>query len=147
MFVSLPKRPLKCLAPPPKGPNGEPVIVRPKIGFTNLNNIDTVGQTVFVRFFLDLYWVDARMVGAQYVPENLWRPAECYIINQVEDMSVVAHADQPILVDANKVRTRLPGSGASPHAAAYAALPNYAGSAALAHRVLRLCGQPDGSRA
>lgn len=55
---------------------------------------------MFVRFFLDLYWNDPRMVGATYVPENLWRPAECYIINQVEDMSVVTHAEQPILVDA-----------------------------------------------
>lgn len=42
------------------------------------------------------------MVGASYVPENLWRPAGCYIINQVEDMSAVAHADQPILTDAAK---------------------------------------------
>jgi len=94
--------PLKCLSPPPLGPNGEPVVVRPKIGFTNLNNIDTVGQTVFVRFFLDLYWEDPRMVGATIVPENIWRPAECYIINQVEDMNVLVHEEQPILVDASK---------------------------------------------
>jgi hypothetical protein len=94
--------PLKCLSPAPKGPNGEPVVVRPKVGFANLNNIDTVGQTVFARFFLDLYWNDPRLVGASYVPENVWRPAECYIFNQVEDMSVVVHADQPILVDAAK---------------------------------------------
>lgn len=91
--------PLKCTAPPPLGANGAPVVVRPKIGFTNLNNIDTVIQTVFVRFFLDLYWNDPRMVGATYVPENIWRPAGCYVINQVEDMSVVDHEEQPILVD------------------------------------------------
>ena len=41
-------------------------------------------------------------MGATFVPENIWRPAECYIINQVEDMSVVSHADQPILVDSEK---------------------------------------------
>ena len=94
--------PLKCLAPPPLGHDGEPVVVRPKIGFTNLNNIDTVGQTVFARFFLDLYWHDPRLVGATYVPENTWRPADCYLINQVEYMSVIAHADQPILIDSKR---------------------------------------------
>jgi hypothetical protein len=100
--------PLKCLAPAPLGPNGEPVVVRPKIGFTNLNNIDTVGQTVFVRFFLDLYWEDPRLIGATYVPENTWRPADCYIINQVEDMATIAHADAPILVDAARGRLMWP---------------------------------------
>ena len=102
IVAAIGSEPLNALAPPPLGPNGEPVVVRPKIGFTNLNNIDTVGQTVFVRFFLDLYWIDPRMVGATYVPENLWRPADCYIINQVEDMSVVPHTEQPILMDKAK---------------------------------------------
>ena len=56
--------------------------MRPKIGFTSLSAIDTVNQTVHVRFFLDLYWNDPRVVGATYVPDGIWRPADCYIINQ-----------------------------------------------------------------
>lgn len=41
-------------SPPPLGPNGEPVVVRAKVGFTNLGAIDPVGQTVYARFFLNL---------------------------------------------------------------------------------------------
>ena len=52
-----------CFAPPPLGPNGEPVVVRPKIGFTNFSQVDTVTQTLHCRFYLDLYWHDPRVIG------------------------------------------------------------------------------------
>lgn len=92
----------KLCAPPPLGPNGEPVIVRPKLGFTSLSQIDTVNQTVHVRFFLDLYWVDPRVKGATYVPDGIWRPDNCYVQNQHGEMTVIEHGDRPVLVDSSK---------------------------------------------
>ena len=93
--------PKRCFAPPPRGPNGEPVIVYPKIGFTNLSQVDTVNQTCHVRFYLDLYWHDPRMVGMSKVPEGIWRPADCYIINQHGEMTRILHDDRPTLIDSS----------------------------------------------
>ena len=86
-------------APPPLGPNGEPVVVRPKIGFTAMNQVDTVNQTVHVRFYLDLYWNDPRVAGLGYVPDGVWRPADCYVINQHGEMDRIRHGDNPVLID------------------------------------------------
>ena len=41
--ASIPSEPAERYAPPPLGPNGEPVIVRPKIGFTALSQVDMGG--------------------------------------------------------------------------------------------------------
>ena len=78
------------------------MVVRPKLGFTSLSQIDTVNQTVHVRFFLDLYWVDPRVVGATYVPDGIWRPDRCYVQNQHGEMKVIEHGDRPVLVDSSK---------------------------------------------
>ena len=45
---------METFAPPPLGPHGEPVVVRPKVGFTQLTQA-TVNQTVWARFFVDMY--------------------------------------------------------------------------------------------
>ena len=97
--ASIPSEPAERYAPPPLGPNGEPVIVRPKIGFTALSQVDTVNQTVHMRFYLDIYWNDQRVVGLNYVPDGIWRPADCYIINQHGEMDRIRHSDNPILID------------------------------------------------
>ena len=91
--------PTSAFAPPPLGPNGEPVIVRPKIGFTQVSQLDTVHQTVNVRFFLDLYWRDPRVVGLAFVPDGIWRPAHCYVLNQHGEMTRILHTDRPVLID------------------------------------------------
>ena len=95
MRAALPSDPSERYAPPPLGPNGEPVIVRPKIGFTAMNQVDTVNQTVHVRFYLDLYWHDPRLKGLDYVPDGVWRPADCYIINQHGEMERCERAHRP----------------------------------------------------
>ncbi len=92
--------PTTAFAPPPLGPNGEPVIVRPKVGFTELSQVDTVNQTLNVRFYLDLYWNDPRVVGMDHVPDGIWRPANCYIINGHGDFQRILHNDRPVLIDA-----------------------------------------------
>ena len=61
-------------APPPNELIGGPVVVRPKVGFARLGELDTVSGTVSARFFVDHYWKDPRMVGQSSVPEGIWRP-------------------------------------------------------------------------
>lgn len=98
-IISAIGEPSRCYSPPPRGPNGEPVVVYSKVGFTCLSQVDTVTQTCHVRFYLDLYWHDPRMVGASKVPEGIWRPADCYVINQFDEMTRVLHEDRPTLID------------------------------------------------
>ena len=52
-----------------------------------------------MRFYLDLYWIDPRMIGQKRVPEGIWRPADCYVINQHGEMSRILHDDRPTLID------------------------------------------------
>lgn len=47
------------MGPPPLP---HPVLVEVKIGFVGLGQIDTVNQTVWSRFFCDMYWNDPRLV-------------------------------------------------------------------------------------
>ena len=86
-------------APPPNDLLGGPVVVRPKFGFTNIAEVDTLNQTVHVRFFVDHHWIDPRFIGASYVPEGTWRPTECYIANQRDQMELMAHVDRPTIAD------------------------------------------------
>jgi len=86
-------------APPPTDALGGPVIIRPKVGFTNLSEVDTLTQTLHVRFFVDHYWVDPRMKGESYVPEGIWRPTDCYIANQRDVMELVTHVEKPEIAD------------------------------------------------
>ena len=90
---------METFAPPPLGPHGEPVVVRPKVGFTQLTQVDTVNQTVWARFFVDMYWHDPRMIGLDYIPDGLWRPADCYIGNQHGNMERIRHENRPVLID------------------------------------------------
>jgi len=39
------------------------------------------------------------MVGVKKVPEGIWRPADCYIINQFDEMTRILHDDRPTLID------------------------------------------------
>lgn len=86
----------------PRGAHGGPVVVRPKVGFSQLNGINTVAQTVDVRFFLDLYWIDPSLVNHDGdVPEGVWRPENLYIVNQNGALKSETHGDRPVLMDRN----------------------------------------------
>jgi len=87
--------------PPPVEQLGGPVIVRPKIGFSRLGEIDTLTATASGRFFVDHYWRDPRMVGQSYVPDGIWRPEGVYIANQYGSLEVMTHVDRPTIADAD----------------------------------------------
>ena len=89
----------RVIAPAPRNPDGGPVAVRPKVGFTNVNNIDTAASTIYVSFFLDLYWNDPRLVGASSVPDGTWRPEGVYAINTNGGLTVEHVPERPTLVD------------------------------------------------
>ena len=87
------------MGPPPLGPNGEPVLVYQKIGLVSMQSIDTVEQTAWMRFFLDLYWVDPAFIGKTQVPKGTWHPAGSFVSNQHGQMEQLMPAEKPILFD------------------------------------------------
>lgn len=87
--------------PPPVEQLGGPAIVRPKIGFSRLGEIDTLTATASGRFFVDHYWRDPRMVGQSYVPDGIWRPEGVYIANQYGTLDCMTHVDRPTIADAD----------------------------------------------
>ena len=46
-----------------------------------------------------MYWHDPRMIGLDYIPDGLWRPADCYIGNQHGNMERIRHENRPVLID------------------------------------------------
>lgn len=54
-----------------------------------------------MRFFLDLYWNDRRVIGCSHVPDGIWRPANCYVANQHGEMARILHNDTPVLMDSS----------------------------------------------
>mmetsp|Transcript_42702 Transcript_42702/g.109304 ORF Transcript_42702/g.109304 Transcript_42702/m.109304 type:complete len:492 (-) Transcript_42702:1095-2570(-) len=86
------------MAPAPTAPGGGPLVVEVKVGFVALGQVDTVAQTAWARFFVDLYWHDPRLVGATSVPDGTWFPNGVYIINSAGDLTIDAY-DKPVLVD------------------------------------------------
>ena len=66
-----------------------------------MQNIDTVEQTAWVRFFLDLYWYDPAFIGATSVPEFAWRPEGSFVENQHGQLDTLVLSDRPILFDAS----------------------------------------------
>jgi hypothetical protein len=64
--------------------DGEPVEVRVKFGIANLWGIKTVDQTCSIKLFVDLYWTDPSMIGAdpKHIPDYIWRP-DGYIYNAI----------------------------------------------------------------
>lgn len=91
------------MAPAPKTPNGGPVIVEVKIGFVALSQIDTVSQTAWARFFVDLYWTDPRLAGATSVPDGTWFPKGVYIPNSAGELCIDAY-EKPVLMDSSTGR-------------------------------------------
>jgi len=60
--------------------------------------VDTVAQTAWARFFVDLYWHDPRLVGATSVPDGTWYPKGVYIVNSAGDLVIDAY-EKPVLVE------------------------------------------------
>ena len=68
----------------PKGEGGGPVQVHVKFGIALLSSINTVDQTCAIKLFIDLYWIDPSMIGADpgHIPSYVWRP-DGYISNAI----------------------------------------------------------------
>ena len=86
------------MAPAPKPPGGGPLVVEVKIGFVALGQVDTVTQTAWARFFVDLYWHDPRLIGATSVPDGTWFPKGIYIPNSAGDLCIDAY-EKPVMMD------------------------------------------------
>jgi hypothetical protein len=68
----------------PKRADGGPVQVRVKFGIALLCGINTVDQTCCIKLFIDLYWIDPSMIGADpgHIPSYVWRP-DGYVYNTI----------------------------------------------------------------
>ena len=72
--------------PPPTRPE-----VRICLGFMRISSVDTVSCSAHVAVFIDCYWDDPRIVGAEEPPEDLWRP-RVMVRNKIGDAVLEEHA-------------------------------------------------------
>ncbi len=72
--------------PPPTRPE-----VRVCLGFMRISSVDTVSCSAHVAVFIDCYWEDARLVGAEEPPDDLWRP-RVMVRNKIGDAIAEEHA-------------------------------------------------------
>jgi hypothetical protein len=68
-------------------PPGKPAVCV-KLCLLALSEVNTVDQSAFARIFVDLYWIDERMIGLDpsNLPDNVWRPMP-WVYNKLSDLS------------------------------------------------------------